>query len=990
MINKVGQNFSIRYQNNTARDFSVKNTSVPYSKSSVNSTVIPFYYPISFTGARRRQAQLSPLETLEYRFTNSASKLAEEAAQIAIKNQNSEITHFHIWKAELNQMEKYMEELDNGTKNAMDADGNNIQAFFETVVTGTLFTDKDIRADLKHIIKESQQEVDTIINNLPKEKQTAGPKLSDEVIRDILNIAEDNDERIFDTTVINSIMVSENENVKHIFENFINKLCKLTMTKNTPLSKRAHLKDYDDKAENVWKNLSLGTNMFVTYDHKKVNPNVFITALYHTKPENITITEFDTSIKERYLFEKLKELAQDKSKKHAVIMYPTNMLVNSANPEDAEQGVFAYSVMFQNYMRNIPPNIKFIMIDPKDNYFACMQNPIIQDLYENFGEISVPVLSTEQFVKAFKEEPLLMKNIKKPFTKRAVEKTVEEAAQLDGYFPDKAVKLMRKMSSYYINKKEITENDVNEYVKETKELFRKNEDDSSINVIFDTGKRLKDIIGKDSTKKEAAAIVKQIKSNHMGTRGMIIYSQDSTAGAGRRFIAKAIAGEAKVPYIEMNAMDFGTKEVDIFGGSMLSPEASVKKVFSLVNTQAESNSNKSVILFIENFEYFSIGELISEYQQKAMAQLLREMDNAERKGLNVLVIGSVSDPCLIGEAAMKSFKFVDSIEVSSPAGNRKERADIIKNTLRENKIKIAGKTAEERENIINSAAKTTEGFPFIYVKNIVRKAQSVALERGHKYVDKSDFTEAYLQITTGRPSTNLIQPHEKRIITSHECGHAVNSEIMNNIAEKYGKPWHKSMKVNFITLDPRGYYGGLTALNNNDNTEYSFENIFSDIVCSYGGHSCEKYFYGIDGSWGISGDLRSATKAADAMIKMMGQGAKTGKQAILNENISSNMRTLIEQDRRVILNNALIISDLITEVYADFNREFTQKYADLAGTGECLVDGDVFREELKDWKSRQSAEKQEEIQIMEEIILDIIDKTKKGIIYNSKKPINII
>ena len=950
MINKVGQNFSIRYQNNTARDFSVKNTSVPQIKSSENY-MMPFFYPISFTSARRRQSQLSPLETLEYRFTNSASKLADEAAQIAIKNQNSEINHFHIWKAELNQMEKYMEELENDTENVMNSDENNMRTFFENVVTDSLFTDKNIRNGLKTSIQEAQQEVDTLINKLPKENHRQKPILSDEVIRDILNIAEDNNERIYDTTIINSIMVSENENVKHVFENFINKLCELTMTTNTPLSKRVHLKDYDGKAENVWKNLALGTNMFVTYDHKKVNPNVFITALYHTKPENITITEFGTSIKERYLFEKLKELSQDKSKKHAVIMYPTNMLINSANPEDAEQGVFAYSVMFQNYMRNIPPNIKFIMIDPKDNYFACMQNPIIQDLYENFGEISVPVLSTEQFVKAFKEEPLLMK----------------------------------KMSSYYINKKEITENDVNEYVKETKELFRKNEDDSSINVIFDTGKRLKDIIGKDSTKKEAAAIVKQIKSNHMGTRGMIIYSQDSTAGAGRRFIAKAIAGEAKVPYIEMNAMDFGTKEVDIFGSSMLSPEASVKKVFSLVNTQAESNSNKSVILFIENFEYFSIGELISEYQQKAMAQLLREMDNAERKGLNILVIGSVSDPRLIGEAAMKSFKFVDSIEVSSPAGNRKERADIIKNTLKENKIKIAGKTAEERENIINSVAKTTEGFPFIYVKNIVRKAQSVALERGHKYVDKSDFTEAYLQITTGRPSTNLMQPHEKRIITSHECGHAVNSEIMNFLAEKYGNPWHKSMKVNFITLDPRGYYGGLTALNNNDNTEYSFENIFSDIVCSYGGHSCEKYFYGIDGSWGISGDLRAATDAANAMIKKMGQGARTGKQAVSDKDISPNMRTFIEYDRRVILTNALIISDLITEVYADFNREFTQKYADLAGTGECLVDGDVFREELKEWKSRQSAEKQEEIQIMEEIILDIIDKTKKGIIYNSKK-----
>ena len=978
MINKVGQNLSIKYQN-YKRSNIIGNNSVPSMKSCVDDYKIPFYYPISFTGPKQQEHPSSILGTLENSFANSALNLVNAAGKIAAENQNSKINHFHILKAELNQLDKYLDDLNNGAKNAFDSD--NMREFFENITTDKLFTDKEKRAKFKNIIKDTQQELDEIINNLPKEKVNGKPTLSDELVRDILSTCGNDHDRIYDANIVGGIMYSENEKVTNIFNNFLNKIFSITMLENKHPNTRAHIKDYDEKSENVWKNLALGTNMFVTYDPKKVNPDIFITSLYKTKPENIDITEFNSFVKECYLFEKVNELQQDKTQKHVIILSPLHMIINSTSPEDKELGKFSYSIAFQNLMQNTPSSIKFIMLEPKDNYFANMQNPVIQNIYENFGEISLPVLSTKQFVKAFKEEPNLMQDIKKPFTKKAVEKTVEEAAQLDGYFPDKAVKLMKKMTSYYINKKEITEKDVNEYVKEAKELFRKNDEAGSINIIFDTEKRLKDIIGKDSTKKEAAAIVKQIKSNRIGTKGMIIYSQDSTAGAGRRFIAKVIAGEAKVPYIEMNAMDFGTKEVGIFGDSMLTPEASIKKLFSLVNSQAESNINKSVILFIENFEYFSIGELISEYQQKAMAQLLREMENAEKNGLNILVIGSVSDPRLIGETAMKSFKFVDSIEVSSPAWNTKERADIIKNTLKENEIKLAGKTLKEKEDIVYSIAKTTEGFPFIYVKNIVKKAQSVALERGHKAVDKSDFTEAYMQITTGRPSTNTIQPHEKNIITSHECGHGLNIEIMNNIAEKYGHPWHKSMKVNFITLDPRGYYGGLTALNNNDNTEHSFENIFSNIVCSYGGHSCEKYFYGIDGSWGISGDLQSATQAADAMIRIMGQGAKTGKQAVLDENISPEMRMIIEHDRKIILENALSISDLITEVYADFNREFTQKYADLAGTGECLIDGDVFRRELANWQSRQSKEKQEEIMVMESMILDIIDKTKKGLIY---------
>ena len=980
MIDKIGLSYRVQLKNDLQNtNNKTSNMTVPNALNNSMNLDMPYYKPISFGATKKSPQKRTPLEVLEYYYTNSATNLINEATKIAIENKNPEISHFHIWKAEFNQLNKYIDDLNNGTKQYDYKSGDSVQSFFEAITTNNIFRDEKIRKGMQTIIKEENAILDNIISQLPKEEKVTAPKLSDEVVRDIWAPREEDNEKVYDFHIIGSALYSENEKVKNFIEDFIGKVYNLTMVNHSKIEERSHIKDYDEKARNVWKNLSLGTNMFVTFDHKKVNPNMFINSLHHTKPEDTDITQFEINIKEQCVLEKVKELSKDKSKKHTIIMFPSNMLVNSATQEEKENGVFVYSNEFQNLLKNLPANIKFIMVDPKDNYFLSMQNPVIQAMYENFGEVSIPVLSTQQFVKAFEEEPLLMKDVKKPFSKKAIAKTVESASQLDGIYPDKAMKLMKKISSFYIDKREITEKDVLEYIKEAKELFRKNDDDSTMNILFDTQKRVKDIVGKDATKKEVAAIVKQIKSNHMGTKGTIIYSQDRTAGSGRRFIAKVIAGEAKIPYMEMNAMDFGTKEVDIFGGNTLTPEASIKKMFSLVNTQAESNANKSAVLFIENFEYFSIGELISEYQQKAMAQLLREMDNAERKGLNILVIGSVSDPKLIGEATMKSFKFVDTIEVSSPAFNDKERADIIKDTLKENKIKIAGKTPEQKKEIIDAAAKTTEGFPFIYVKNLVKKAQSVALERGHKEITKADFTEAYMQITTGRPSTKFIEPHEKEIVTSHECGHALNAEIMNDIAQDYGKPWHRSMKVNFVTLDPRGNYGGSMYPIDDRNKEYSFERNFADIVCGYGGHSCENYFYDMDGSFGISGDLQMATHTADSMIKIMGQGAKVGKQSLwYSGNVSEKMKQKIEDDRNVILQNALTVSDLITETYADFNREFTQKYSSLVGTGDCLVDGDLFRKELADWKARQPKEKQVEIKLMELMILDIISKTKKG------------
>ena len=176
--------------------------------------------------------------------------------------------------------------------------------------------------------------------------------------------------------------------------------------------------------------------------------------------------------------------------------------------------------------------------------------------------------------------------------------------------------------------------------------------------------------------KEAENIIKQIKNKTMGTKGFIVYSQDGMAGGGRRHTAEVRAGGTKVPFVSINTMDFGTKDVDLFGGTIMSPEASIKKLFSLVTTQAEANPHKAAVLFIDNFEYFSVGEFISEYHQKAMAQLIREMSNAQKKGLNIVVMGSVSDPRFIGTSTMKSFLFNDNIEISSPAINELERYEV--------------------------------------------------------------------------------------------------------------------------------------------------------------------------------------------------------------------------------------------------------------------------------------------------------------------------
>ncbi len=992
MINKIGLEFGKGsfYSNikNKKTNESIRYNSIPKSLEQNNYQSIQLYnsgYFVKFTGTNNQNSsihKMSKLENILYYSDTPAKNLINTLKIEAKESGFDQITTLHVIKHGLVELNKYIEDLDSGKK---DYDYNNqppLALFFCIVSCYKMISDPELRKLIHPLIKDEIVRLDKIISSFKSESHSSNKNsfLSDDLTDSIWALRKE-DEPVNAYTIMRGALVSDDDVTKDIVENFKLELNSKIMINNKKLKERASFTEYEKKANNVLKNLTLGTNIFLTYDNDKDSPDNFLDTLYKVSQKNkdkITYTELNQNAKSEYFNHIIKTLAKDKSKQHIVAANPIMMHMHDSTEEQRANGLYNLTKDFAEFLLNPPSNVRFLFYDTKNNYYSFVSSPF-SIYYKNFVETSVPSLNTMQMVKSFKENPVLMKDIQKPFSKNAIEKVVEASTQLEGAFPEKTQNLMKKIVSYYIDKKEINDKDVSNYLKEATNLFKRNNDDSSIDVIFDTGKSLNNILGKTSTKKEAAAIVKQIKSNKMGTKGIIIYSQDGMPGSGRRFTTKAIAGEAKVPYIEMNTMDFGTKEVSIFDGNVLSPEASIKKLFSMVKTQAEANANKSAVLFIDNFEYFSIGELVSIYHQKAMAQLLREMEKAEAEGLNILVVGSVSNPYLIGKSAMKSFKFTDSIEVSSPAFNQDERAIIIEHDLKEKKYKLAG-TPQEQQEIIDSAAQITIGLPFISLKNLVNKAHSVAAERGHKKIEKADFTEAYLQITTGRPAITKINDHEKLITASHECGHATNLEVMNNLAKTMGKPWHIPNKVNFVTLDPRGFYGGAVYHGKDINKETSFENVFAAIIASFGGNSSESRFFGMEGSLGISCDMESIRGYAESMVKVMGLGAKTGKMAIdYGENLSDKMKSIIEDDERVIINNAKIASDLITEVYEDFNKEFTKKYAMLVGTGECLIDGNDFRKELNNWKSSQTPEKQEELKLCDELLLKIIECTKKGL-----------
>ena len=929
-----------------------------------------------------------------------AQELLNDSQKIAKEYGHAEVDRIHVLRAGLEKINNFIDALNSGEVSYADESAYDAYVFFENDMGKDVFKKKEKRDLIKPVIENELKILDEKLAEQPKVFKVLPPSdaknrpIAKQFLNDIYSVYKQDNELnadegmvegdglVHDCTLFSAAMMPNSDRMKReITLPFRNALKDAVYIDKRPLNKRPHIKFYDDKAKNIWKNLAVGTNMVILHD-KNNYPSHLVNSFLHLFEEskdgfgklgknNTKILNLNNEgfIDNGYISNKLKEFGKDKQNNYIVVMDIMDDELNRLAVDEYNVEIFI----------NAPKNVKFVMVADKDKYYKDYNDEYLEGFFDDFGEVSMPLMNMEQAQKAFKEVPELMSKIKKNFSKPALEKCVEAANQLSGNYPEKAQKVLELVSSYYIDKQNIGLSDVQNYIKEAKEIFKPVENDNAVKVVFDTGIKLKDMVGSPATKKEAQSIVERIKDKSMGTKGFVIYSQDGSVGAGRKYTAQAIAGEAKIPYIEINAVDFGTKDVDLFGGGNLSPEASMKKLFNMVKTQAETNPKKSAILYIENFEYFSYGENLSEYHEKAMSQLIREMNKAQEQGMNIVVMGSMNDPRYIGDATSKSFKFIDQIEVESPARNKEARSEIVNYYIKKKGIKLAGNEQEQKQ-IKEHINLLTERCSYIEILTLLDKAKNVAKERKHKNIAKADFTEAYLQLTTGRPASAQDPPYAKQLVTSHECGHATNGIIMEELAKKENRPDHAGDYVNFITLDPRGTYGGAVYFSDELNPEWSFEKIFSGLVTDFGGNSCEKHFFGQDGSWGITVDMQNATHTATMAAGLMGQGKHFGKKSIDGMwVISEKDKDNLNKDIDVMLTNAQLVSDAITEVYEDFNKEFVKKYSSKVGTGECIIQREEFVKMLNDWRAKQPAEKQKEFELLDKTILEVIAATKRGV-----------
>ena len=361
-----------------------------------------------------------------------------------------------------------------------------------------------------------------------------------------------------------------------------------------------------------------------------------------------------------------------------------------------------------------------------------------------------------------------------------------------------------------------------------------------------TGVTFADVAGQDEAKESLVEIIDFLHNPEKYTaigakipKGALLVG---SPGTGKTLLAKAVAGEAKVPFFSISGSDF----VEMFVGVGASR---VRDLF------AEASKVAPCIIFIDEIDTIGKSRDGGRYgggndeREQTLNQLLVEMDGF---GTNqgVVVMAATNRADILDPALLRPGRFDRQVYVGLP--DIRGREEILK-------IHVKNKPLAEDVDL-STVAKGTPGFTGADLENLSNEAALLAARRGSKLITMSDFSEAEIKVIAGpEKKSRVVSEHERKLTAYHEAGHAI---VMHAL------PTHDP--VHQITIVPRGGAGGMTiSLPTEDRSYQSKRYMEEQIVSLLGGRVAEKLILG-DISTGASNDIEQATKLARAMITRYG------------------------------------------------------------------------------------------------------------------------
>ena len=407
--------------------------------------------------------------------------------------------------------------------------------------------------------------------------------------------------------------------------------------------------------------------------------------------------------------------------------------------------------------------------------------------------------------------------------------------------------------------------------------------------------RFKDVAGLDEEKTELEEIVQFLKEpkrfHEMGAKvpkGVLLYGKP---GTGKTLIAKAIAGEANVPFISMSGSEF----IEMFAGLGASR---VRKLFERARKLAPC------IVFIDEIDAIgsrrtSQSGAESENNQ-TLNQLLVEMDGFEKNG-TIIVLAATNRPEMLDKALLRPGRFDRQITINTPDVRGREEI-----------LKIHSKGKKFADNItLKGIAEDTAGYTGAELANILNEAAIVATVNNHTVIEQEDLEEAVKKVSIGlQKNSRVISEKERKLTAYHEAGHAIVGRFLDTAED-----------LKEISIIPRGFAGGYTMYKTNEDKFYKSKTELEDkLVGLFGGRAAEKLALN-DISTGARNDIEVATQIATDMVTVYGMSEKLGPISLEKDEkvniFGEGMEEAVGEEIKLLIDKAYISAQQILREHFD-------------------------------------------------------------------------
>lgn len=434
----------------------------------------------------------------------------------------------------------------------------------------------------------------------------------------------------------------------------------------------------------------------------------------------------------------------------------------------------------------------------------------------------------------------------------------------------------------------------------------------------------KDVAGIDEEKEELEEVVEFLKNpkkfTDMGARipkGVLLVGQP---GTGKTLLAKAVAGEAGVPFFFISGSDF----VEMYVGVGASR---VRDLFQ------EAKRNAPCIIFIDEIDAVGrqrgagIGGGHDEREQ-TLNQMLVEMDGFSANE-GVIVLAATNRPDVLDKALLRPGRFDRQIVV--PAPDVKAREQI---------LAVHSKKKTFADDVdMKLIAKNTSGFVGADLENLLNEAALLAARQDHKAIEQKDIEDAMVKVTMGpEKRTRVRSDKEKRLVAYHEGGHAVVSKFLST-----QDPVHE------ISIIPRGMAGGYTMYRPSEDKSFiSKTEMEEQIISLLGGRVAEELVIG-DISTGASNDIERATAIAKSMITKYGMNERLGTVTYGSESQEVFLGRDLAQEKTYSEETAAIIDEeikkIISKSYQRAKELLQQNMDKLDAVAKVLIEKEKITEE---------------------------------------------